>query len=80
MLAITVTVLHGPSAAPAQMCHSRTLSQLYSQRRRYQTSAAQYILPELRSDIVELECDPNDGLKFDDEDDEVSALLKRRAL
>jgi hypothetical protein len=32
-------------------------------------------LPELRSDIVELECEPNDGLKFDDEEDEVSDVL-----
>lgn len=33
------------------------------------------MLPELRRSIVELECDPNEGLKFeddgDDEDDEV---------
>ena len=45
-------------------------------RCRYQTSAAQYILPELRSDVVELECYPHDGLKFDDDDgDEVRRLL-----
>ena len=38
--------------------------------RRYKRSEARYVLPELRRSIVEVECDPNEGLKFDDDDED----------
>ena len=47
-----------------------TLFAPHSVERRYKRSEGRYVLPELRRSTVELECDANEGLKFDDDDDD----------